>query len=130
PADAVAVRGDADRLAQVLDNLLANAYKFTAAGGRTAVRLAADPDGRQAILTVADSGVGISLDALPTIFQRYRQAQVDPERPNGGLGLGLALVKGLVELHGGTVSAASDGAGAGATFMVVLPLDENGVPAD
>jgi CheY-like chemotaxis protein len=128
PADPVPVRGDADRLAQVLDNLLDNAHKFTDRGGLITVRLTRDIDSGRAVLTVADSGVGIAADLLPTVFQRYRQAQVDPERENGGLGLGLALVKGLVELHGGTVSAASDGPGAGATFTVVLPLFDEGEP--
>jgi signal transduction histidine kinase/CheY-like chemotaxis protein len=126
----VLVRGDADRLAQVLDNLLDNAQKFTDRGGRISVSLTADAG--RATLTVADTGVGIPPTALPTVFQWYRQAQVDPERENGGLGLGLALVKGLVELHGGNVSAASDGPGHGATITIVLPTNgggEHGVPA-
>jgi signal transduction histidine kinase/CheY-like chemotaxis protein len=126
PAEPVLIRGDADRLAQVLDNLLDNAHKFTDRGGRITVRLTRDLDEGRAVLTIADSGVGIAPDLLPTVFQRYRQAQVDPERENGGLGLGLALVKGLVELHGGTVSAASDGPGAGSTFTVALPLFDEG----
>jgi signal transduction histidine kinase len=129
PAEPVWVRGDADRLAQVLDNLLGNAHKFTAAGGRVSVRLAVDPAAKLATVTVADTGVGIPAEQLPHVFQRYRQAHADPDRLNGGLGLGLALVKGLVELHGGTVAAASGGPGAGATFAVELPLDLAEPPA-
>ena len=130
PATPVSIRGDADRLSQVLDNLLANAFKFTSSGGRTSVCLTADPSTGRAIITVQDTGIGISSDLLPTIFQRYRQAHVDPERTNGGLGLGLALAKGLVELHGGTVTAASPGAGSGTTITVVLPVDPNSVAVD
>src|SRR5581483_11620756 len=130
PAEPVVVRGDPDRLAQVIDNLLTNAQKFTARGGRIAVRLTADPAAGRARLSVADDGVGIAPELLPHIFQRYRQAEAEPDRPNGGLGLGLALVKGLVEVHGGTVTASSPGAGAGATFTVELPLEATSRPRD
>jgi len=112
--------GDANRLQQVAWNLLANAAKFTPAGGTIMVRLR--PRGAQAELTVSDTGKGISPDFLPYVFDRFRQADGTSHRAHGGLGLGLAIVRHLVELHGGSVRAASDGDGRGATFTVSLPL--------
>jgi signal transduction histidine kinase len=114
------VAGDAGRLQQVVWNLLSNAIKFTPAGGRVRVRLKrAGPDAQ---IRVSDTGQGISPDFLPHIFERFRQADGTTTRRHGGLGLGLAIVRHLVELHGGTVSADSEGEGRGATFTVNLPL--------
>jgi PAS domain S-box-containing protein len=120
PPGPVRVRGDAARLTQVVTNLWANAIKFTPSGGRVSVRVAAE--GADAVLTVSDTGVGIDPAAIPTLFQPFRQVDADPARTKGGLGLGLSVVRGLVELHGGRVEAASAGAGRGATFTVRLPL--------
>jgi PAS domain S-box-containing protein len=114
------VIGDANRLQQVVWNLLANAAKFTPPGGTVGVRL--ERDGGEALLTVRDTGQGISPSFLPFVFDRFRQADSSSQRTQSGLGLGLAIVRHLVELHGGTVAAASDGAGAGATFSVRLPM--------
>ncbi len=116
----VAVVGDPQRLQQVVWNLLSNAVKFTPAGGRVTVRLRAGPE--QATLVVSDTGQGIPGELLPHIFDRFRQADSSTTRRHGGLGLGLALVKHLVELHGGTVRAESAGPGCGATFTVSLPI--------
>ena len=110
--------GDPDRLQQVVWNLLSNAIKFTPAGGRVAVRLTRD-DGY--VLSVSDNGVGVDPSMLQQMFQPFRQLDASPSREHGGLGLGLAIVRQLVELHGGTVSARSAGAGSGATFEVRLP---------
>jgi PAS domain S-box-containing protein len=112
------VLADATRLQQVLWNLLTNAIKFTERGGR--VWLEARREGSVVALTVRDTGKGISREFLPHVFERFRQADIGKE--HGGLGLGLAIVRHLVELHGGTVSVHSDGPGTGATFQVCLPL--------
>ena len=114
------VSGDPDRLQQVVWNLLSNALKFTPAGGRVDVVCRAR-DGH-AELTVSDTGMGIPADVLPHIFERFRQSEAGTKRSYGGLGLGLAIVRFLVELHGGTVTAASEGESKGATFRVRLPL--------
>jgi CheY-like chemotaxis protein/two-component sensor histidine kinase len=114
------VAGDPARLQQVVWNLLVNAVKFTATGGRVEVRLRAlGPDVQ---ITVSDTGQGISPDFLPYVFERLRQADLTSTRAQTGLGLGLAIVRHLVELHGGTVRADSPGEGQGATFTVTLPL--------
>jgi len=113
------VLGDATRLQQVLWNLLSNAIKFTPADGRVALTLAAD--GNHWMITVADSGDGIAPEFLRHLFSRFRQADGTTTRRHGGLGLGLAIVQQLVELHGGSVAAASEGHGQGATFTVRLP---------
>ena len=113
------VAGDADRLQQIVWNLLSNAIKFTPRGGRVEIRLDA-MDGHVR-LQVADTGRGISADFLPHLFERFRQAEGAVARSVGGLGLGLAIVRHLVELHGGTVRAESAGEGRGATFTVELP---------
>jgi len=110
--------GDPDRLQQVIWNLLSNAVKFTPPGGRVAVQLRRDQD---YLLTVTDNGLGIDPAMLPQMFQPFRQIDASPTREQGGLGLGLAIVRQLVELHGGTVSARSQGVGTGATFEVRLP---------
>lgn len=116
------ISGDAGRLQQVVWNLLANAIKFTPSGGRVSVRLARA--GRNVLIRVSDTGEGISTDFLPFIFDRFRQADGTSTRRHGGLGLGLAIVRHLVELHGGTVHADSEGEGRGATFTISLPLAE------
>jgi len=111
---------DPDRLQQVVWNLLANAIKFTPEGGT--VHLEANRTGEQIAITVRDSGVGIAPEFLPHLFERFWQQDAGARRQYGGLGLGLSIVRHLVELHGGTVSAESGGTGAGAVFTVVLPL--------
>jgi PAS domain S-box-containing protein len=114
------VSGDPTRLLQVVSNLLTNAVKFTPAGGWIEVRLERR-DGL-ARLSVADDGQGISAEFLPHVFERFRQADGSTTRAYGGLGLGLAIVRHLVDLHGGTVQVASPGAGRGSTFTVEIPL--------
>ncbi|MUL38275.1 response regulator [Gloeocapsopsis dulcis] len=135
------ILGDASRLQQVVWNLLINAIKFTPEGGRVEVRLeqveeagaesqkladnlTAIPDSAYAQITVSDTGKGISSDVLPFIFERFRQADGSTTRKYGGLGLGLAIVRNLVELHGGSVYAESQGEGQGTTFTVKFPLME------
>jgi len=114
------VLGDAGRLQQVLLNLLSNAIKFTPGRGRVMIRL--ERQGSQAALIVSDTGQGISPGFLPYIFEQFRQANDTSMRAGGGLGLGLAIVRHLVTLHGGEVQAQSDGEGRGAVFTVTLPL--------
>lgn len=111
---------DATRIAQVLGNLLHNAVKFTPRGGKIEVSLDRDRD--VALIRVRDTGIGIAADMLQKVFEPFTQADTSLDRSSGGLGLGLAFVKGLVEMHGGSVSAASEGAGRGATFTISLPL--------
>ncbi|HET6960856.1 MAG TPA: ATP-binding protein [Terriglobia bacterium] len=117
------VSGDPDRLQQVVWNLLSNAVKFTSSKGQVEIKL--ERVGRFAQITVSDTGKGISAEFLPFVFDRFRQADSSSTRLHGGLGLGLALVRHLVELHGGSVHAASAGEGEGATFSVQLPLLSN-----
>ncbi|MFL6216105.1 MAG: ATP-binding protein [Blastocatellia bacterium] len=112
--------GDASRLQQAVWNLLSNAIKFTPSGGRVEVRL--ERAGAEAEIKVSDTGEGISRDVLPFIFDRFRQADGTSTRRHGGLGLGLAIVRHLMEMHGGTVEAESAGEGCGATFTLRLPL--------
>ena len=119
PEERCLVLGDATRLQQVFWNLLSNAIKFTPAEGRIEVRL--DEDEAGWVITVTDTGDGIAPEFLNHLFGRFRQADGTTTRRHGGLGLGLAIVQQLVELHGGTVSAASEGHGHGATFTVCLP---------
>jgi signal transduction histidine kinase len=118
------VTGDPARLSQVLNNLLHNAAKFTDPGGRVGVGLTPDGAGTQAVLTVRDTGMGIEREVLPRLFEPFCQADRSLDRTPGGLGLGLSLVKGLVEMHGGQVGAASAGPGQGAEFRVRLPLGQ------
>ncbi len=120
PDDPVWVEGDATRLAQVIGNLLQNSAKFTSGGD--SVRLSLEVVGHLAVLRVLDSGMGIDPEMLPRLFQPFSQAGSTLDHRLGGLGLGLALVKGLVETHGGTVGASSGGRGAGAEFVVRLPI--------
>jgi signal transduction histidine kinase len=125
-ASARAVRADAGRLQQIVWNLLSNAVRFTPPGGRIEVSLC-EVDG-QAEIRVTDTGVGIRADFVPHVFERFRQADSSTTRSHGGLGLGLAIVRHLVELHGGTVGAERAGEGRGATFVVHLPIRAD-VPA-
>jgi signal transduction histidine kinase len=122
--EASTIIGDANRLQQVVWNLLSNATKFTPPGG--IIQILLEPDGRDAWLTIRDTGQGIRPAFLPFVFDRFRQADSASNRAHGGLGLGLAIVRNLVELHGGSVQAASDGEGHGSTFTVRLPLDRIG----
>jgi CheY-like chemotaxis protein len=112
--------GDADRLQQIVRNLLTNAIKFTPTGGDVQVLL--ERNNSHVLITVNDSGQGIATELLPHIFERFRQADSSNTRSNGGLGLGLSIVRQLVELHRGTVTAESSGENAGTTFRVMLPL--------
>jgi PAS domain S-box-containing protein len=121
PAQPITVRGDAGRLQQVVLNLLSNAVKFTPTGGRVDVLLDR-PSDAEARITVRDTGEGISPEFLPHVFDRFRQADGTSTRTHMGLGLGLAIVRHVVELHGGSVHAASEGHGKGATFSVTLPI--------
>lgn len=113
------INGDPDRLQQVFWNLLSNAVKFTPAGGRVDVHLKTSTE--HVSITVADSGVGIDPDFLPFVFDRFRQADSTSTRQHSGMGLGLAIVRHVVELHGGSVRADSAGEDQGATFTVTLP---------
>jgi signal transduction histidine kinase/two-component SAPR family response regulator len=116
------LRGDPDRLRQVMANLFSNAIKFTPAGGRVAVSLAVD--GADAVVRVRDTGQGVAKEFLPHLFERFRQADGGTTRAHGGLGIGLAIVRHLVEMHGGSVHAESDGEGLGTTFVLRFPLTE------
>ena len=118
--------GDPTRLAQVIGNLLHNAGKFTPAGGCVRVRAQIDDADGSAVVTVCDSGVGLDAKVLSRLFEPFSQADQTLDRGKGGLGLGLTLVKGLIELHGGTVGAESDGPGHGSKFTLRLPLLKNG----
>jgi len=122
-ADSDEVSGDADRLQQIVWNLLSNAIKFTPRDGLVVVRL--EQHGHELTLTVRDTGQGISPEFIPHVFERFSQAESGSTRTHGGLGLGLAIVRHLVELHAGTVEATSAGRGQGATFSVHLPLLES-----
>ncbi|HXY38994.1 MAG TPA: PAS domain S-box protein [Vicinamibacteria bacterium] len=120
PGEPVHVDGDPDRLAQVVGNLLTNAAKFTPQGGRARLSLELVEEGRVAV-RVSDNGVGLAPELLEKVFDPFVQAEATLDRTRGGLGLGLAVLKGLVVLHGGAVSARSDGRGRGAEFVVTLP---------
>jgi CheY-like chemotaxis protein len=114
------VTGDPERLQQIMWNLLSNAVKFTEQGGRVQVSL--ERVDSQAVVTVSDTGIGIPAAFLPHVFDRFRQADAGISRARGGLGLGLAIARQLVELQGGQISVVSDGPGKGSTFRVALPL--------
>jgi len=120
PAQAMPVMGDAKRLVQILANLLNNAAKYTQEGGR--LRLAATVRDGDVVVDVVDNGIGMAPELVARAFDLFAQAERTSDRASGGLGLGLALVRSLVELHGGTVACESAGAGAGSRFTVVLPL--------
>ena len=121
------VRGDAERLQQVIWNLLGNAIKFTPEGGRVNVFIEFSTEHVE--VRVVDTGQGISPDFLPHVFERFRQGAGATTRRHTGLGLGLAIARHLVELHGGTVQAVSPGVGQGATFIVRLPVPAGSAPA-
>jgi signal transduction histidine kinase len=114
------VFADSVRLQQIIWNLLSNAIKFTPNEGRVSIRL--ERINQHAQITVTDTGKGINPDFLPHIFEYFRQEDTSLARQYGGLGLGLAIVRSLVEAHGGTIFATSPGVGKGATFTVTLPL--------
>jgi two-component system CheB/CheR fusion protein len=120
-ATPITVCADRTRMAQVISNLLQNAAKFTPAGGRT--RISVEAAGETATVRVIDNGVGMAEATLQRLFQPFAQAAQSIDRSGGGLGLGLALVKGLVELHGGRVAARSDGLGKGSEFIVELACE-------
>jgi signal transduction histidine kinase len=113
------VRGDASRLTQVVANLLNNAAKYQNEGGL--IELTARSEGDDAVIIVRDRGIGLSREMLSEAFELFAQGERTPDRAQGGLGIGLSLVKKLIELHGGSVQAASDGPGQGREFMVRLP---------
>jgi signal transduction histidine kinase/CheY-like chemotaxis protein len=121
------VQGDYKRLVQVLANLLNNAAKYTPEGGQLGVWMGASLE--HVLVSVTDNGIGIAADLLPTVFDLFSQAERTPDRAQGGLGLGLALVKSLVELHGGMVTAASEGRNMGTEFTVRLPCLQGKVAA-
>jgi CheY-like chemotaxis protein len=121
-AEPLEVRGDQLRLSQALSNLLDNAAKFTPRGGAVAVRVARDSAGRRAEVSVRDSGAGIAADVLPYVFEVFTQGDHSLDRPQGGLGMGLAVTKGLIDLHGGEIQAQSQGEGKGTEFRFLLPL--------
>lgn len=120
PPEPVQLEADPVRLAQVFANLLNNAAKYTERAGRIA--LSAERHGADVVVSVKDTGIGISAEAMPKIFEIFSQAQPALERAQGGLGIGLSLVKGVVELHGGSVCVRSDGTGKGSEFVVRLPV--------
>jgi PAS domain S-box-containing protein len=127
-AQDLTVEADPDRLVQVFSNLLTNSAKYTEAGGR--IRVILDSDGREAVITVIDNGIGIPPQSLKEVFEMFSQLGTGPTRADGGLGIGLALVYRLVQMHGGSVSAASQGAGMGSTFTVRLPLESVAISVD
>jgi CheY-like chemotaxis protein len=119
PPAAMVVSGDRDRLQQVVWNLLSNAVKFTESGGTVKVGLIAED--RNCSIVISDTGIGISPEFLPYIFERFRQADQSTTREHGGLGLGLAIAKEFTELHGGVLKASSAGRGQGTRFVLSLP---------
>jgi len=122
PEQPVRLHADPVRLAQVFCNLLINAAKYTDAGG--SIELRAVSEGRDIVVAVRDNGIGIAADTLPKLFTPFTQARTAIERSEGGLGVGLSLVRGLVTLHGGSVEARSEGVGRGSEFVVRLPVSE------
>ena len=120
PAEPVCLDADLTRLSQVFGNLLTNSAKYTRHGGQ--IRIAAERRGKDVFVSVRDNGIGIPAESLRSIFDMFSQVDRSIERSTGGLGIGLALVKGLVEMHGGTVTAQSAGVGKGSTFTVRLPV--------
>jgi CheY-like chemotaxis protein/two-component sensor histidine kinase len=119
PLAPVHLDADPTRLAQIVGNLLNNACKFTDKGGH--IQLSVDPEGGHVVIRVRDNGIGISVEHLPVIFEMFAQADTSLERSRDGLGIGLTLVKTLVEMHGGTVHVRSDGPGCGSEFEIRLP---------
>ena len=130
PSEPIPVQGDPTRLEQIVSNLLNNAAKYTEPGGRIDVRLAREGD--EAVLRVHDTGIGIAPDLQDQIFDLFVQGDHSLDRSQGGLGIGLTLVRSLVELHGGAISVASEGLGRGSQFVVRLPVfaEKNCKPRD
>jgi PAS domain S-box-containing protein len=130
PAEPIELNADAVRLTQVLGNLLNNSCRYTPAGGT--ITLSAERSGKEAVLTVEDTGAGIPADKLESVFDMFTQVDRSLERSQGGLGIGLALVKRLVQMHGGSVEAKSAGPGMGSTFVVRLPIVKSrpGAPSE
>jgi signal transduction histidine kinase len=127
PEDLGIVRGDPARLLQILQNLLANAIKFTKSGGR--ISLEASRAGQEASISVSDNGIGISPEFLPFVFDPFRQADTSTTRAHGGVGLGLAIARHLIELHGGSIDVQSEGVGQGSRFTVRFHTGQAGRPA-
>jgi PAS domain S-box-containing protein len=121
PPDPIPLEADLTRLAQVFVNLLNNAAKYSERGGR--IRLTAERQGSDAVVSITDTGIGIPADKLPHVFEMYTQVDRALDRSEGGLGIGLALVRQLVAMHGGSIEARSDGPGRGSEFVVRLPID-------
>lgn len=130
PAVSVWAMADSTRLTQLLDNLLDNARKFTPSGGRVTVRLTHGPSTNDASIVVRDTGIGIDASLLPNVFDTFAQAEQSLDRSHGGLGLGLAVAKGLIELHGGSIAASSAGRGQGAEFTILIPTEARVTPAE
>ena len=130
PPASVWVLADSTRITQLLDNLLDNARKFTPAGGRVTVRLTHDASANDATIVVRDTGIGIDPALLPHVFDVFAQAEQSLDRSHGGLGLGLAVAKGLIELHGGTIAASSRGKGHGTEFAIHIPTEMSAPPMD
>jgi PAS domain S-box-containing protein len=126
PPEPIYVHADLTRLTQVFANLLSNAIKYTDCNGE--ILLTAEQQGDEVVVSVHDNGIGISADHLPHLFEMFSQVDSALERSKGGLGIGLALVRGLVEMHGGSVGARSDGPGKGSSFVVRLPVAEDPIP--
>jgi PAS domain S-box-containing protein len=131
PKQAYVVDVDPTRFVQILSNVLHNASKFTPAHGqiRVTVETVSADDARQASITISDTGIGISTAFLPRVFELFVQAEPTTERPQAGLGIGLALSRRLIEMHGGEIHVHSDGAGRGTTVVITLPLCESGAAA-
>jgi signal transduction histidine kinase len=127
PPEPIALDADPIRLAQVISNLLNNAAKYTERGGH--IWLTAERQGREAVITVRDTGIGIPAEMLPRIFEMFMQEDRSRNRAQGGLGIGLSLAKRIVDLHGGTITAHSEGPGRGSTFIVRLPVVREPSPA-
>lgn len=125
---ALVVDGDATRLEEVFNNLIANALKYSEPGAH--VRVSSRRDGPRCIVEVSDTGIGLAPDMLTRVFDLFSQADTSLHRSQGGLGIGLTLVRALIELHGGSISATSEGIGHGSTFVVTLPLSHRAVDAD
>jgi CheY-like chemotaxis protein/two-component sensor histidine kinase len=127
PPEAIHLDGDLTRLSQVFSNLLANSAKYTDPHGQIFLDVIRRPD--QVVVSVRDTGIGIAADQLDAVFGMFSQVDPRTERSRGGLGIGLALVQGLVKMHGGSVTAQSPGIGQGSTFSVTLPVIEANVPS-
>jgi signal transduction histidine kinase len=130
PAVSVWAMADSTRLTQLLDNLLDNARKFTPSGGRVTVHLSHSANANDAAIIVQDTGIGIEESLLPHVFDVFAQAEQSLDRSRGGLGLGLAVAKGLIELHGGTIGASSPGKGRGAEFTIRIPTETTAAPLE